>query len=150
MYRLNDDATLKYLTVASAELEPPFNPDIMQYTANVPYSVSSIVMDFEVNYPLAALWTGPGLEQPGIKQLNAGENIFGVSVYAENKKYYKSYWVRIICEALVTAAVFLLCCDRILPNAVNLSLIKHIYNQLAYIICHRAVAVFFSDTFARV
>ena len=99
VYRLSNDATLKYLTVAPAELEPPFSPDITQYTANVPHSVSSIAMDFGVNYPLAALWTGPGLEQPGIKQLNAGENIFGVSVYAENKKYYKSYWVRVTREA---------------------------------------------------
>ena len=95
--RISNDATLKYLTVAPGELK--FSPDTTQYAVNVPYTVSSITIDFEVTDPQSVLWTGPGLEQPGIKQLNVGENVFGIGVYAGNKKYYKSYWVRITREA---------------------------------------------------
>ena len=99
VYRINNDATLKYLVTAPAELVPPFNPDITQYTANVPYQVSSVMMDFEVNYPRAELWTAVELEQPGIKHLNVGENVFGIGVFSETKKYYRAYWVKITREA---------------------------------------------------
>ena len=107
VYRLRNDATLKYLVIAPVELTPPFDPDITQYTAkfpfsntaNVPYSVSSISMDFDVNDSLAELWTNPELERPGTKQLNVGENVFGIGVSAEDKRYYRAYWIRITREA---------------------------------------------------
>ncbi|MDR0612570.1 MAG: cadherin-like beta sandwich domain-containing protein, partial [Dysgonamonadaceae bacterium] len=107
VYRLRNDATLKYLVIAPVELTPPFDPDITQYTAkfpfsntaNVPYSVSSISMDFDVNDSLAELWTNPELERPGTKQLNVGENVFGIGVSAEDKRCYRAYWIRITREA---------------------------------------------------
>ncbi|MDR0613044.1 MAG: cadherin-like beta sandwich domain-containing protein [Dysgonamonadaceae bacterium] len=102
VHRINNDATLKYLVTAPVELVPPFDPDITQYTASVPYPFSSVRMDFEVNYPLAELWTADELEQPGIKPLNVGENVFGIGVFSETKKYYRAYWVRITREAAPT------------------------------------------------
>ena len=101
VHRTSNDITLKSLTAAPAELVPPFNPDITQYTANVPDSVSSITVDVETNYLLATclISKGDDFGEPGIKQLNAGKNVFGISIFSENKKYYKTYWVSITREA---------------------------------------------------
>ena len=91
---------MKYLTIAPAELVPPFDPDVRQYTAGVPYQVSSIAIEIETNYPPATglVSNGDDFGEPGIKPLNVGPNVFGISVFAENKRYYRSYWVRIFRE----------------------------------------------------
>ena len=74
--------------------------DITQYTANVPDSISSVTVNMETNYPLATclISKGDDFGEPGIKQLNAGENVFGISIFSENKKYYKTYRVSITRE----------------------------------------------------
>ncbi|MDR0613983.1 MAG: cadherin-like beta sandwich domain-containing protein, partial [Dysgonamonadaceae bacterium] len=97
VHRISNDPALKSLTIAPAELVPPFDPDITQYTAGVSHQVSSIAIDIETNYPLATclVSNGDDFGEPGIKPLNVGQNVFGISVFAENKKYYRAYWVRI-------------------------------------------------------
>ena len=97
VHRISNDPALKSLTIAPAELVPPFDPDITQYTASVSHQVSSIAIEIETNYPPATglVSNGDDFGEPGIKPLNVGQNVFGISVFAENKKYYRAYWVRI-------------------------------------------------------
>ncbi|MDR0613026.1 MAG: cadherin-like beta sandwich domain-containing protein [Dysgonamonadaceae bacterium] len=102
VHRISNDATLHHLAISPAELIPPFDPDITQYTASVPYEVPSVMMDFELTNSYAELWTADELEQPGIKHLNVGENVFGIGVFSETKEYYRAYWVRITREAART------------------------------------------------
>ena len=83
------DATLKALTV-TGNLTPLYSPDIYDYTVTVPYSVDSITVNAQKKHPLA-IATG----NDGTYPLNIGENIFKITVTAENRATVLTYTIKV-------------------------------------------------------
>ncbi|KAA6301623.1 MAG: hypothetical protein EZS26_002229 [Candidatus Ordinivivax streblomastigis] len=82
---LNRDATLKSLSITSAELAPGFSGNVTEYETRVAEGVASVTINAEVNAVTSHL-TGTG-----VKTLTADYNEFEVVVTAEagNTKTYK-------------------------------------------------------------
>ena len=92
----NNNSKLEYIKVSDGTLSPVFQPDILNYTVTVPYSVSSVAVDVKPVFYYAVLWSD--LEQPGTKSLKVGENIFNFGVLAENRIDYNIYVLTVIRE----------------------------------------------------
>ncbi|MDR0612100.1 MAG: cadherin-like beta sandwich domain-containing protein [Dysgonamonadaceae bacterium] len=78
-----------------------FNPATFSYTLSVPYSISSLTANGETSHSSATVTSGTRnrIRYLSATQLNTGENVFGISIFSKNKKYYKVYRVRITREA---------------------------------------------------
>ena len=78
------DNNLKSLTINTGTLLPSFSPSETSYEVTVPYAVSSITLNAEVNDALSTL------SGTGTKELSVGENVFEITVTAQNgaKKVY--------------------------------------------------------------
>jgi len=74
----NTDATLLNLAVSTGELTPEFNSTIHDYTVDVAYNISSIHITATTNDPNASI------SGTGNKQLAVGENIYTISVTAQD------------------------------------------------------------------
>lgn len=72
------DATLKSITLSVGELTPGFEPSVMDYVADLPESVTSIVIQAETSSNVATL------SGDGEKQLLSGTNVFYLDVTAES------------------------------------------------------------------
>ena len=72
------DATLSNLMVSKGELTPAFNSDIYDYSVDVTYNVSSIIITATANHENATV------SGDGAKQLAVGANLFTITVTAEN------------------------------------------------------------------
>ena len=92
----SNDATLKSLTLNNGVIPLPFRPGILKYKVEVEDEVSDIVIACEANHPEAAVSGADACH------LNYGDNVFGIGVFSETKKYYRAYWVRITREAAPT------------------------------------------------
>jgi len=85
----SDDATLNTLSVSEGELEPEFQSDIYEYSVNVANNVEEITIMATPNNPNATvIGTDSFL-------LNEGENIFTVTVTAEDGTTELSYTITI-------------------------------------------------------
>lgn len=73
----SSDATLASLSAENATLYPSFQPSVTQYTASVPFSVTSLDLRLEKHHPLA------GYRVTG-NQLVVGENTIRIRVTAED------------------------------------------------------------------
>ena len=80
VHRLSNDATLKTFSTSSGILSPAFDPSITDYRCTVLGSTSSITINAQTNYALAKV-TDTDI---GTKSLNFGDNIFQVTVTAED------------------------------------------------------------------
>jgi len=75
----NTDATLLNLAISEGELTPEFNSIIHDYTVDVEFSINSINITATTNDPKASI------SGTGEKQLAIGENIYTITVTAEDK-----------------------------------------------------------------
>ncbi|MCL2289939.1 MAG: cadherin-like beta sandwich domain-containing protein, partial [Bacteroidetes bacterium] len=73
---LSDVATLSNLTVSEGLLTPTFNSNVYNYTANVPYNVTSLILT-GIATDVNATVTGNGT-----KTINVGANVFTITVTA--------------------------------------------------------------------
>jgi hypothetical protein len=83
------DATLKTLSISGHALSPVFNSGTAAYTVNVPNTVSSIVIE------AAATHDSAKVDGTGTKSLKVGENVFAVTVTAEDGTTRKTYTVTV-------------------------------------------------------
>lgn len=74
----SDDSTLSSLSVSKTNINPNFSPDILNYTANVAYTVTDIDIQATVTDSKATI-TGTGS-----KKLKTGDNTFDIVVTSEN------------------------------------------------------------------
>jgi len=75
---LSSDATLAGLTISQGSLTPAFSPDITEYTVEVANDVTSINLSAAANDAAATI------DGAGTKTLSVGENVFSITVTAEN------------------------------------------------------------------
>jgi hypothetical protein len=75
---LSDDATLSELSIVPGDISPDFAPDVVDYTATVPYETESITITATASDSNAAIGGA------GTHDLVAGENLLEVVVTAEN------------------------------------------------------------------
>ena len=99
------DATLASLSLSSGTLSPAFSPGGAGYTANVPYSVSSITVTATPNDPNASSVTTMvnGSPASGSTPLNVGSNTVVVTVTPQDGITTDSYTVTINRAASVNA-----------------------------------------------
>jgi hypothetical protein len=88
-YELNDDATLKSLTVSEGSLSPNFSANITKYTIYVPNNVASITLSAVTNDSKASI------SGVGAKALEVGVNTFSIVVTAENEAAVKIYTITV-------------------------------------------------------
>jgi len=75
---LSSDATLSVITIDAGALSPTFSPSVTQYTVNVENEITTIDLSATAN-DAAATVSGTGT-----KSLNVGDNVFNITVTAEN------------------------------------------------------------------
>ena len=97
----NTDATLLNLAVSTGELTPEFSSIIHDYTVDVAYSTNSINITATTNDPKATI------SGTGWKQLAVGENIFTVTVTAEDGVTTLEYTITVTRAAPNTDATLL-------------------------------------------
>jgi hypothetical protein len=88
IYEVDASSTLKMLAVTGETLSPAFNPDIFEYTLNVPYSTEEITITATKNH------VNQTVEGDGTKALATGAtliNEFTVRVTAEDGEHVKGY-----------------------------------------------------------
>jgi len=95
------DATLLNLAVSEGELTPEFNNTIHDYTVDVAYSISSINITATANDPKATI------SGTGWKQLEVGENIYIITVTAQDGITTLEYTVTVNRTAPSTDATLL-------------------------------------------
>ncbi len=83
----NNNADLQTLSVNTGTLTPAFNANTIDYTVNVPYKTTSIIVSATKSDTYAAV-TGVGTHA-----LNPGNNIIRVIVTAENGTTVKTYTI---------------------------------------------------------
>ncbi|MDR2814273.1 MAG: cadherin-like beta sandwich domain-containing protein, partial [Prevotellaceae bacterium] len=93
----SSDATLKVLSVSTGTLSPAFNANTTGYTVNVANSVSSITISATANHASATV-SGAGSN----KNLSVGENVFDVTVIAQDGTTTKTYTLTITRAAAST------------------------------------------------
>ncbi|MDP4208886.1 MAG: cadherin-like beta sandwich domain-containing protein [Bacteroidota bacterium] len=74
----NNDATLSALSVPSGTLTPAFTPNVTDYTVTIAPNTTAITLNAAANSAQAVV------SGNGDKQLNAGNNIFYINVFAED------------------------------------------------------------------
>ena len=93
----SDNANLESLQLKSKNdlltLTPTFSKDIVNYTANVGYDVSSISLSYKTEESAVAKVSA---ENPEDISLNVGENKINIAVTAEDGKTTKNYSVNVI------------------------------------------------------
>jgi hypothetical protein len=85
----NTDATLANLSVSAGALSPMFNSATYNYTVNIPFSITSLTLAATAT-DLNATVTGAGL-----KSLNVGNNIFDITVTAQDGLTTQTYTITI-------------------------------------------------------
>ena len=85
----NTDATLANLSVSAGALSPMFNSATYNYTVNVPFSVTSLTL------AATATDANASVVGAGSKSLNVGNNIFDITVTAQDGETTLIYTVMI-------------------------------------------------------
>ena len=86
---INSDATLSNLTVSEGTLTPDFNSTQFNYTVDVEYNVTSIILTATLSDSNATIIGD------GIKNLHTGENTFTITVTAKDEVTTLSYTVMV-------------------------------------------------------
>lgn len=88
---LSDNCNLAKLNVTNASISPAFSPDVLEYSASVPYSVSSLDLTAAAEHPGAKVT----IDNPGLAE--AATTRVQVSVTAENGAV-KTYVIEVFRE----------------------------------------------------
>ena len=87
----SSDACLTNITVSEGVLKPKFECDTLNYTVDVPYKISSVIITATASDSNATVSGDVGLQS-----LQVGLNIFYITVRAEDSITTKTYTIRII------------------------------------------------------
>ena len=85
----NTDASLVNLSVSEGSLSPVFHSDTLDYTVDVPHSISSITLTATAND------TNASVSGDGVKMLNVGTNSFTITVTAKDGITTQNYTVTV-------------------------------------------------------
>ena len=96
VYRQSSDATLKSLWISHAVMFPAFDADVDSYTAVLPYRTDSVTLNATPAH------TGATVQGTGRKLLKPGENVFSITVTAEDSIFKKTYTVGMTGDNLST------------------------------------------------
>jgi hypothetical protein len=97
---VSSNANLATLTVTGGELSPAFNANTQTYTVSVFNSVTSVTIAATVTAP-ATITDASGI---GAKTLAVGDNVYTITVTAENGTTTKTYTVTVTRAAVSTNA----------------------------------------------
>ncbi len=76
--KISEDSTLSFLTPSAGELLPVFDPSVNNYTFNVHYGIEEIKLDYAPSHMASEIVF------EGNEKLDIGENLFKITVTAEN------------------------------------------------------------------
>jgi hypothetical protein len=142
----NNDACLANISVSKGVLNPVFECDTLNYTVEVAYSVSSVVITAVPSDTMATV-TG----DVGLQQLQVGGNIFTITVTAEDDSTTKTYTVVITRRIAASDACLttLTVSEGVLTPAFNCDTLNYTVD-VGYKVSSAIITALASDPFARV